>query len=74
MNPAGSVWRIVDYKQEDGRLFKGSVYEYTDPDEAQRYRLKEARLKTHGIFKSDGTGNLLVDDKSQPTVDELSMD
>lgn len=74
LNAVGSVWRVIEYRREDGRLFKGAVYEYTFPDETRRYRAKEARLKTHGIFRPDGTGVLTVDDKSQPTVDRLSMD
>lgn len=74
LTAGGSAWRVVEYEEEDGRLFRAVVHEYTFPDQEGRYRPKEAQLKTRGTFRPDGTGTVTVDDKSSPTVGRLSLD
>jgi hypothetical protein len=74
LNPAGSIWRIINYKNEDGRLFKWDVADYRYPDDAKRYGRDECTMLLTGKFNPDGTGSLTVNDKSKPTIDRLSMD
>jgi hypothetical protein len=74
VNRVGSIWRIIEYDNQDGRLFKATVLEYTYPDETHRYRQDECTMLLTGGFNPDGTGSLTVNDKSKPTIDRLSMD
>ena len=74
VNPVGSIWRMIDYKDVDGRLFKWVVVDYSYPDTTSRYRLDQNTMVVDGSFNPDGTGSLTINDKSKPTVDRLSMD
>jgi len=70
----GSIRRIVDYDNVDGRLFMGSVIDYTYPDDARWYAQYDCTQLFYGILKPDGTGFLTINDKSRPTVERLSID
>jgi hypothetical protein len=74
LNRAGSVWRSIDYKQIAGRLFKDGVWEYTYPDEDRLYPQDRSLVTMQGIFNPDGSGSAMINDKSSPTIDRLSMD
>lgn len=72
--PAGSIFRIIDWKDEGDRIFKWSVVEYSYPDDDKGYRQDQNIMLVRGNFNTDGTGTLTINDKSKPTVDRLSMD
>lgn len=74
LTSGGSIARILEYKNVDGRLFLGSVTDYTYPDEDRYYRQSECTKFIYGITKPDGSGFLTINDKSQPTVVRLSID
>ncbi|WP_448058443.1 hypothetical protein [Cellulomonas hominis] len=66
--PAGSVWRLIDYDNVDGRLFQQANVTYTYPDGTRRYRMGESTILVSARFKPDGSGSIEINDKSQPTV------
>ncbi|WP_448058441.1 hypothetical protein [Cellulomonas hominis] len=66
--PAGSLWRLIDYKYIDGRLFQQANVTYTYPDDTHRYDEDESTILVSARFKPDGSGSIEINDKSQPTV------
>lgn len=70
----GTLWRSIEYKEVDGRLFTWIVDDYSYPGDDKRYAASQSILHLTGTFDPDGTGTLTVNDKSKPTVDRLSMD
>lgn len=70
----GSIQRIVEYDNIDGRLFVGGLIDYTYPDDTRWYAQYDCIKLLHGIMKPDGTGFLTINDKTQPTVERLSID
>lgn len=68
LNPAGSVTRVIDYKDVDGRLFKEQVIDYRYPDDKNRYPLRASTLTYTGVFETNGYGAVVINDKSQPTA------
>lgn len=72
----GSIYREISYKLVEERLFKASVVEYGHvygPGDGRHDRAQSTSL-TRGRFAPDGTGTLEINDKSQPTVERLSID
>ncbi|MBF4635212.1 hypothetical protein ITJ38_12415 [Agreia pratensis] len=66
--PGGAVYRTIDYKSVDGRLFKWIVRERSYPNMTSRYTLSQATTVVEGTFEPDGHASVKFNDKSQPTV------
>jgi hypothetical protein len=72
--PTGSIFRIVDWKDEGERMFLWSVVDYLYPDQDTQYRRAQCLWIVRGLFNTDGTGTLSIKDKVASTLDRLSMD
>ncbi|MFJ4254000.1 hypothetical protein [Microbacterium sp. NPDC090003] len=70
----GSVRLDIHFEHVQGRLFLGTLLDYTYPDDDRYYRRSDSTQILYGIMNPDGTGFLTIDDKSRPTVERLSMD
>lgn len=66
--PGGAIYRTIDYKTVDGRLFKWIVRERTYPDLTSKFTLSQATSMVEGTFEPDGYGSVRFSDKSQPTT------
>lgn len=72
----GSIYRVIWYALVDERLFKSEITEYTydyNHDPGRRDE-DECVLITNGLFRPDGTGTLRINNKSEPTIQQLSID
>jgi hypothetical protein len=54
--PAGSVWRRVDYRLIDGRLWRWIVTDWQYPDDDRLYSDSKALFRIKGRLDVDGTG------------------
>ena len=73
LNDAKSIVEMIDYKTVNGRLFKWIFVNYQYPDETTKYQLDQSTMIVEGKTEPNGDGFLTINDKSKPTVGEISF-
>jgi len=73
-HPSGSLWRLIDYDNIGGRLFRWISVDYTYPDDARLYAEFECVMNVAATFRPDGTGIVTIDDKRQPNIQQATLD
>ncbi|WP_020018175.1 hypothetical protein [Promicromonospora sukumoe] len=61
----GAVWRQVDYRTIDGRLWRQRVSDYTYPDGSRLWEPSELMSEVESVVHPDGTGSLTILDKTK---------
>ena len=71
--PSRSLWRLIDYNNIDGRLWRWITLDYSYPDDSRRYSQFECTALYTSVFNPDGTGVVKINDKSAPEISQTTV-